>query len=137
MRRCLGIGCAGVLLLAAAGCTMDKFLVWQVMSYGPKTVVPGTVAEVAAKLQDGLSDAGLLLQPKRMESEYRIASRWKSDMVFCLYLTPKKDAGGKKTQVRIKWDSGGDEELWHLILKILHAPSDAGEEEQAPQPGSP
>lgn len=131
MRCCLGIGCAGVLLLAAAGCTMDRFLVWQVMSYGPKAVVAGTVEEVAAKLQDGLRDAGLILQPKRMSSEYRIVSQWKSGMIFCLYLSPRKEGSGSKTLVRIKWDGEGDEELWHLILKILNAPSDTGEGEQS------
>ncbi len=138
MRRCLARACAGVLLLAAAGCTMDKFLVWQVMNYGPKAVVPGTVAEVSAKLEDGLGDAGLLLRKKRMGSEYRIASQWKSSTVFCLYLTQLKASDGNKTLVRIKWDGEGDEELWHLILKILHTPSAEGEENQPPRaPGSP
>jgi hypothetical protein len=122
MRRCLGKACAGVLMLAAAGC-FDTFLSQQVVVYGPKVIVPGTVGEVAAKLQDGLSDAGVL-KTKRMGNDFRICSMWKKRTVFCLHLTQKKDAGGNKTLVRMQWDRGGDEELWQYVLKILNAPAE-------------
>ena len=123
MRRGLGKACIGVLVLAVAGCTLDSFLHRQVVVYGPKVVVPGTVAEVSAKLRAGLSEAGLLLRTNRVGSDYRIVSQWKSGTVFCLHLKQMKDEDGIRTRVRMQWDRGGDAELWQLVLKILNAPS--------------
>jgi hypothetical protein len=126
MRHCLGMACAGVLLLAATGCIGDTFLARQIVVFGPKTIVPGTVADVSAKLRDGLSEAGLLLNTKWVGSDYRITSQWNSRTVFCLHLRQTKNDGGIKTMVRMQWDRGGDEELWQLILKILNAPAADG-----------
>jgi hypothetical protein len=139
MRRCLRKACTSVLLLAVAGCTLDPFLNRQVVVWGPKVVVPGTVGEIAAKLRVGLSEAGLLLRTNRMESDYRISSQWKSGIVFCLHLKQMNDEDGVKTRVRMQWDRGGDQELWQLILKIVNAPSEDGDSaKQQPQPtGSP
>lgn len=126
MRRCLVKACTGVLLLAAVGCTADTFLNRQIVVNGPKVVVPGTVAEVAAKLRDGLSDAGLFLRTKYVGNDYRISSQWKSGTVFCVHLRQIKSDGDNQTMVRIQWDRGGNDELWQLILKSLHAPPDNG-----------
>lgn len=126
MRRCLGKACAGVLLLAVTGCTLDSFLNRQIMVYAPtKLVVPGTVAETAAKLRDDLSEDGLLLKPRtnRVGSDYRIVSQTKAGLVFCLHLQQVNDEDGVKTRVRMQWDRGGDTELWQRIEKILNAPS--------------
>jgi hypothetical protein len=123
MRRCLEKACAGVLLLAVTGCTLDSFLNRQIMVYGPKVIVPGSVAETAAKLRDGLGEAGLLLRTNRIGSDYRIVSQTKA-VVFCLHLQQMNDEDGIKTRVRLQWDRGGDNELWQLIEKILNAPSD-------------
>lgn len=125
MRRCLGKACAGVFLLAVTGCTLDSFLNRQIMVYGPKVVVPGSVAETAAKLRDGLSDDGLLLKPQtnRIGSDYRIVSQTKSGVVFCLHLQQMNDEDGIKTRVRMQWDRGGDKELWQRIENVLNAPS--------------
>lgn len=125
MRRCLGKACAGVLLLAAVGCMGDSFLGRQIVVYGPMVVVPGSVSEVSARLMDGLSEAGMLLSKRWVGDDYRISSQWKSHTVFCLHMKQMKDASnGIKTQVRMQWDKGGDQELWQLVLKILNAPPD-------------
>ncbi len=129
MRRCLGKACAGVLLLAVAGCTLDSFLNPQIVVWGPKVTVSGAVTEVAMKLRNGLSEEGLLLRTNRMGSDYRISSQWKSGTVFCLHLQQVSEEDGVKTRVRMQWDRGGDKELWQLILKILNASSD---EESSP-----
>ncbi len=124
MRHCLGKVCAGVLLLTVTGCTLDPFLNRQVVVWGPKVTVSGTVPEVAAKLRDGLGEQGLLLRTNRTGSDYRISSQWKSGTVFCLHLQQMNDEDGTKTRVRMQWDRGGDKELWQLILTLLNAPSD-------------
>lgn len=119
MCRCLAGMCAGVLLLAASGCTLDSFLLPQSVVYGPKQIVPASVADVSAKLQNGLSEAGMMLGVKRVDYGYRIVSVWKNHLSFCLHLSEKKVEGRMQTLVRMQWDRGGDEELWQLILKIL------------------
>jgi hypothetical protein len=123
MCHSLGKACAGVLILAAAGC-LDSFLSRQIVVPGPKVVVRGTVDEVAAKLKDGLGETDMMLHPKRVGNTYRISSVWKSHFVFCLHLSPKRGAAGDSTLVRMQWDRGGDAELWQLILKILNAPDE-------------
>jgi hypothetical protein len=124
MRQCLEKACAGVLLFAVAGCTVDSFLNRQIVVYGPKLIVPGTVADVSAKLRNGLSEAGLMLNTNRMGPDYRIVSQSSSGKVFCLHLQQLNEEDGIKTRVRMQWDRGGDKELWQLVLKTLNVPSD-------------
>lgn len=124
MSRCLGVAIVGLLLCAAVGCTLDSFLSPSLVVDGPKTVVSGSVSQVAAKLQDGLSDAGMEIYPiKRVGAHIRVAGVKNSQTVFCLYLSEKRVAGANKTLVRMKWDRGGDEELWQTVLKILATPA--------------
>jgi hypothetical protein len=122
MSRCLGRTWAGVLLFVVAGCTVDSFLSPQIVTYGPKRVVSGSVSQVAAKLQDGLSDAGIQVMPRQAGGDYRLAGQSKSGTVFCLHLHEKKVAGATKTLIRMQWDRGGDEELWKLVLKLVDSP---------------
>jgi hypothetical protein len=119
---------AGALLWTACGCSLDAFLSPSAVVYGPKTVVAGSVSRVCAKLQDGLSDAGLMVQMNRVGSDVRLAGITKSGKVFCLHLYAKGDMSGKKTLVRMQWDRGGDEEFWQLVLKILATPAAGAEE---------
>ena len=123
MPRCLGMAIAGALLFASSGCTLDEFLVPTAVPYGPRTVAVGSLSRVCAKLQDGLSEAGIMVQMNRVGSDLRLAGISKTRTVFCLHLSAKKDVDGTKTVVRMQWDRGGDEELWQLILKILATPS--------------
>lgn len=124
MSRCLGMAIAGVLLSTVAGCTVDSFLSPSAVVDGPKTLVTGSVSQVSARLQDGLSDAGMQMYPiKRVGSDLRMAGIKNSQMVFCLHLSEKRVPGGKKTLVRMQWDRGGDEELWQTVLKILTTPT--------------
>ena len=126
MRRCLGKACAGMLLFAVAGCTLDSFLNPQIVVWGPKVTVSGTVAEVVTKLRTGLSEGVFPLRANHMGSDYRISGQWKSGTVFCLHLQQISEEDGIKTRVRMQWDRGGDEELWQLILRILNVPSEEG-----------
>jgi hypothetical protein len=134
MCRCLGRACAGVLLLAVAGCTLDSFVAPQSVVYGPKQVVPGTVAAVSAKLQDGLSEAGIMLAINRVGADLRIGGVSKTRTAFCLHLREKKVDGAIKTLVRMQWDRGGDADLWQLVLKILSTSDDAGAAKPLQQP---
>jgi hypothetical protein len=120
---------AGALLWTACGCSGDAFLSpFTVMPYGPKTVAAGSVSRVCNKLQDGLTEAGLMVRTNRVGSDVRLVSIAKSGKVFCLHLRAQGDMGGKKTLVHVQWDRGGDEELWQLVLKILATPAPGAED---------
>jgi hypothetical protein len=124
MCRCLGKACAAVLMLAMAGC-LDSFLSLRACVYGPKLVVGGTVAEVSAKLQDGLSEADIAPLSQRVGGDFRIAGKFpKTQTVFCLHLSEKKIDGNVKTLVRMQWDRGGNDELWQLVQTILSSSGD-------------
>jgi hypothetical protein len=123
MSRCLGMAVAGALLLAVCGCSLDAFLAPSAVPYGPKTVAAGSLSRVCAKLQDGLSDSGIMVQMNRVGSDLRLAGISKTQTVFCLHMSGQKDATGNKTLIRMQWDRGGDDELWQLILKILASPT--------------
>jgi hypothetical protein len=127
MCRCLARVCAGVLLLAAAGCTLDSFLSPQSVVYGPRRVVNGTVGEVSSRLQDGLSEAGIMLAVNRVGSDLRIGGVYQKRTVFVLHLRDKKVGNRMQTLVRMQWDRGGDDELWQLVLRILGPEGDAAD----------
>ena len=114
MGRCLGRTCSSLLWLAVAGCT--------VVTCGPKEVVPGTVAQVAAELQDGFREAGIQVMAKQAGDELRLAGQSKSGTAFCLHLSQKKVLDKPNTVVSMWWDLGGDEELWKLVRQWLEAP---------------
>lgn len=125
---CRGLGKAwiAVLMLAVSGCTLDSFLLPGSVVYGPKMIVAGTVDEVSAKLQDGLSLAHIPVLTKSVGADFRIAGKApKTQTAFCLHLREKKIGTGIKTRVRMQWDRGGDEELWQLIQTILITPTQA------------
>jgi hypothetical protein len=105
-----------VFMVITTGCTI-------VNNYGPKEVVPGTVSQVAAKLQDGLTEAGMVVNAKQDGDECRIAGTSKSNTVFCIHLRQKKGVGSPNTLVRMQWDLGGDEELWNLVLQLVKVPA--------------
>jgi hypothetical protein len=134
MSRCFGWTWSAVLLLAVAGCTLDEFVLPQIVVSGPKQVVSGSVSQVAAKLQDGLSDAGIVVQPKQVGGDFRLAGMSKSGTVFCLHVVEKRGPGGTRTLVRMQWDRGGDDELWKLIGRILDSAT-AVEADNSPPTG--
>jgi hypothetical protein len=130
MSRCMGMVCAGAVLLAGAGCPLQSFLT---MPGGPvcKQVVPGLPGQVAATLETGLTDAGIHVVRKRLDAEVRLAGQAKSGKVFCLDVKREKADGGPTTAVTVRWGSDPDEQLWQLVVTILTAPAP---EEEASDP---
>jgi hypothetical protein len=82
-------------------------------------LVDGSVERVAAVLQDGLSDAGILVLSKRVGSEIRLAGQTKTHKIFCIHLYGKMEGKTAKTLVRMKWDKEADESFWNLIVQLL------------------
>ncbi|HZY85250.1 MAG TPA: hypothetical protein VFE78_10500 [Gemmataceae bacterium] len=127
MSRCLGAATAGVLLLAVAGCSLDSFLTPFPGTPDPRQVVAAPLAQVAARLEEGLSEAGVPVLTKPVGREMRLAGMTKSGKVFCLHLYAEKVAGADRTLVRVKWDRGADDPFWQMVLELAAtAASDAG-----------
>jgi hypothetical protein len=123
MSRRVGVVCAGVLLLATGGCWLDGL---RVPFLGPprsQLVVDGARADVSARLQVALSEAGISVLTKYQGEEFRIAGKTKADKVFCFHLTKEGAEGQEKTRVVLQWDRSADEEFWRTVVLPLAKPA--------------
>jgi len=125
MSRSLGLAGAGVLLFAVLGCGPGAFLAPFPGTSHRQQVVADKLERVSARLEEGLSDAGVSVLTKRVGPEMRLAGQTKSGKVFCLHLYAEKAGGEDRTLVRIKWDREADEAFWELVLSLLGPPGDA------------
>jgi hypothetical protein len=122
MSRSLGLAGAGVLLLAVAGCSLDSFVAPFPGAPNRQQVVADKLERVSARLEEGLSDAGVSVLTKRVGPEMRLAGMTKSGKVFCLHLYAEKAGGADRTLVRVKWDREADEAFWQLVLSLVATP---------------
>src|SRR3954454_24286599 len=109
MSRCVGLAGAGVLLLAGVGCSPGSFLTPFPGTSNRQQVVTDKLERVSARLEEGLSDAGVSVLTKRVGPEMRLAGMTKSGKVFCLHLYAEKEGSADRTLVRVKWDREADE----------------------------
>ena len=118
MARCLRLfGVAG--LLCAQGCLPDAFVVRSPEPQRPHLMVHDSVNHVSGTLQDGLSDLGILVVPKRVGQDQRLVGVTKSGKAYCLHLRAGKDANGESTVVSIEWGRDPDEQFWRTVTKLL------------------
>jgi hypothetical protein len=135
MSHSLRIVGAGLLLFAVIGCSLDSFLAAPGGPSANKQIVNAPVAQVSARLEEGLSEAGVSVLTKQVGQERRLAGITPSGKIFCLHLYGQKVAGKEATQVRVKWDREADEAFWRMVLNLaassaadtgdLSAPGDA------------
>jgi hypothetical protein len=121
MFRHIGIVCAGLLLCAVVGCTIDSFLVSITGRDGSPKVVSGSVDEVAMSLQAALSRVQIIVQMDRAGPDIRLAGMTQSGKKFTLVLRDQSTAGSRKTAVAVEWEGGVDEKFWGLVLEVLTA----------------
>jgi len=122
MARRLGIVCAGVLLVAVAGCTLDSFLV---QGQGPsqKLVVAAPVNVVHECLQQMLADAGIAVRTNLVGEDHRTVGQTRTGKIFCFHLRPEKGEGAEKTRLTLVWDKEVDEEFWRTVVQALATPA--------------
>jgi hypothetical protein len=121
MSRSLGVVCAGILLPVLVGCVANSFLD---ASGKPRyrQVADGTVPQVAAELEAGLREAGIVVVDKHVDGEIRIAGQSKSGATFCLDVKPERTGSGHKAVVCARWYWGEtDDQLWQVVVDILKA----------------
>jgi hypothetical protein len=129
MSRSLGLAGAGVLLLAVVGCSPGAFLAPFPGTSNRQQVVADKMERVSARLEEGLSDAGVSVLTKPVGPEMRLAGQTKAGKVFCLHLYAEKEGGADRTLVRVKWDREADEAFWQLVLSLVAVPGGAGDSE--------
>jgi hypothetical protein len=127
MSRHIGIVYVGALLIVAAGCSLDSFSLWPISPRDHKQIVAGSVDQVSAKLQEGLSEAGIVVLVKHKNEERRLFCQTKSGTRYCLMLNEEKTKGSDSTIVTM-WDKAVDEPSWRLVVKILTAPVPASDD---------
>lgn len=115
----VGVVCAAALLLAAAGCSLNSFLVSATGSDGKQQVVAGSVDEVSARLQASLSHIGIAVAATRQGEDVRLAGLTRSGKRFVLVLKRQKADGVERTAVAVEWEREADDELWTAIVSLL------------------
>src|SRR5262249_8298786 len=119
MSRHAGMICAGALLWAAAGCTLDSFLVSESSPGVRPCFVAGSVDQVSANLQASLGKAGVVLSETRDGKDVRLAGVTRSGQRFALLVRQQYAGGGRRTAVAVEWENGPDAELWAMVLDTL------------------
>jgi hypothetical protein len=119
MFRRVGAVCAGVLLCAVVGCTLDSFLVSVTGRDGRQQVVAGSVDDVSAHLQAALGRTGILVNINHQGSDVRIAGKTRSGKSFALVLKEQNAGGTRQTAVGIEWQGEADEAFWGTIVEVL------------------
>jgi len=114
--------CAGVLLVAIAGCTLDSFLVPGPAGPTQKLVVSAQVKVVDKCLQQVLADSGIVVRTKLVGDDYRTVGQTRTGKIFCFHLRAEKGQGAEKTNLTLIWDKEGDEEFWKTIVLALATP---------------
>jgi hypothetical protein len=116
---------AGLLLVAAAGCTTGSFLVsWPGLG-GKQQIVSGSVDQVSAKLRAALGNVGISVTANQEGDNVRLAGTTKSGKKFSLLLKQQYAGGGPRTAIVIDWEGEADEELWINILQWMAPPPPA------------
>jgi hypothetical protein len=119
MSRRLGLS-GLVALVCVLGCTHDQFVAQPSEAEHFQVVAAGSVSQVSGVLQDGLSEAGILVVAKRAGSSQRLAGITESGKTYCLILQPHPESPSKRTVVSAEW--GGKEpnrDFWKSVTKLL------------------
>jgi hypothetical protein len=120
MARCLSL--YGITaLLSALGCLPGAFVVQSPEVEPGRLIVQDSVAHVSGNLWEELSDLGILVIPKRVGQDQRLAGMTKSGKAYCLHLRPGKDGNGEITVVSIQWGGDPDAKFWQTVIKLLKA----------------
>jgi hypothetical protein len=116
---------AGLLLVAAAGCTTGSFLVsWPGLG-GKQQIVSGSVDQVSAKLRTALGNVGISVTANQEGDNLRLSGTTKSGKKFSLLLKQQYSGGGPRTAIVIDWQGEADEEFWATVVQWMAPPPPA------------
>jgi hypothetical protein len=119
MTRRVGVVCAAALLLAAAGCSLNSFLVSATGRDGKQQVVAGSVDEVSARLQAALGHVGVAVTATPQGEDMRLAGVTRSGKKFALVLKRQKTDNVERTAIAVEWEKEADEQFWFAVVDLL------------------
>jgi hypothetical protein len=115
----MGTVCAGVLLCAIVGCSLDSFLVSVTGRDGREHVVVGSVDDVSAHLQAALGKVGIMANLTRQGQDVRLVGRTRAGNQFVLVFKEQNAGGGRQTAVSLEWLGSADETFWATVVEVL------------------
>ena len=119
MTRRVGVVCAAALLLSAAGCSLNSFLVSATGPDGKQQVVAGSVDEVSARLQASLSHVGVLVTASRQGEDVRLAGVTRKGKKFALVLKRQTTDNVERTAIAVEWEKEADDQFWFGVVDLL------------------
>ncbi len=119
MTRQVGVVCAAALLLAAAGCSLNSFLVSVTGSDGKQQVVAGSVDEVSARLQASLSHVGVQVMAKSQGEDVRLTGVTRAGKKFALVLKRRMTDNVERTAITVEGEKEADDQFWFAVVDLL------------------
>lgn len=119
MSHTLAVVCASALFLALPGCVTPGSTRSSTAADPYRMKVTGTTAQVAATLQTGLNEAGVVVMVGQVGEVIRLGGQSKSGKIFCIHVKPGKGKNQDQTVVSIRWDRDPDQKLWQTVVDIL------------------
>jgi hypothetical protein len=119
MSRSLGILCAGALLVATAGCTLDSFfLSISGSSNRQEQTVPLSLDQVKLSLRStlGKSFGIVMLDESKNGEEVRLAGATNTGKKFVFILQRQKSDFGERTMVAFEGEKEASDLLWRSVL---------------------
>jgi hypothetical protein len=114
-----GLCAIGLLVLAAAGCTLPDALglsYLQTSAPGQGRVVAASLESVSASTQATLRELGATAVVTQSGEDVRIAYTTRSGNHFALVLTRVRTAQGEQTRMRLEGETEGNEPTYLRVL---------------------
>jgi hypothetical protein len=138
MSRTLGILCAGALVLATAGCTLDSFFLSLTGSASRKEqTVALSVDQVKASLRTTLGNSGIVMVSESRDGEaVYLKGKTPNGKEFKFVLQRQKSDNADRTLVAFEGDKEAETLLWGAAIMSIMQPPPAPQQ-QLPVGGFP
>jgi hypothetical protein len=130
MSRSLGIVCAGALVLATAGCTLDSLFLSFTGSNRKEQEVTVSVDQVSASLHATLASRfpGLKIEDSRQGEELHLKGMTNTGKKFEFIVLRRRSQFGDRTVVAFEGDKEAEALLWFVAINGVVNPAPPGQQ---------